>query len=153
MAKAFGMKVIAYDVMFKQSPDPDVPLVYLDTLFSHSDVVSLHFPLTPETTSLVNAARLAQMKTSSFLINTSRGPIIVAQDLADALNAGRIAGAGLDVLTVEPPPADNPLLTAKNCYLTPHISWATSAARERLMQMTIDNLTAFLSGTPQNIVN
>lgn len=153
VAKAFGMKVIAYDVMFKQSPDPDVPLVDLDTLFSRSDVVSLHCPLTPETTGLVNAARLAQMKSSSYLVNTSRGPIIVAQDLADALNAGRIAGAGLDVLTVEPPPADNPLLTAKNCYLTPHISWATSAARERLMQMTIDNLKAFLAGTPQNIVN
>jgi glycerate dehydrogenase len=153
VAKAFGMKVIAYDVMFKQSPDPDVQLVDLDTLFTRSDVVSLHCPLTPETTGLVNAARLAQMKSSAFLINTSRGPIIVAQDLADALNAGRIAGAGLDVLTVEPPPADNPLLTAKNCYVTPHISWATSAARERLMQMTVDNIKAFLAGTPQNIVN
>jgi glycerate dehydrogenase len=153
VAKAFGMKVIAYDVMFKQSPDPDVQLVDLDTLFSRSDVVSLHCPLTPETTGLVNAARLAQMKASAFLINTSRGPIIVAQDLADALNAGRIAGAGLDVLTVEPPPADNPLLAAKNCYVTPHISWATSAARERLMQMTVDNIKAFLAGTPQNIVN
>ncbi|MHB1356102.1 MAG: D-2-hydroxyacid dehydrogenase [Anaerolineae bacterium] len=153
VAKAFGMKVIAYDVMLKQSPDPDVPLVDLDTLFSQSDVVSLHCPLTPETTGLVNAAHLAQMKSSAFLINTSRGPIIVPQDLADALNTGRIAGAGLDVLTVEPPPADNPLLAAKNCYITPHISWATSAARERLMQMTIDNIKAFLAGTPQNIVN
>jgi glycerate dehydrogenase len=153
VAKAFGMKVIAYDVMFKESPDPDVALVDLDTLFSQSDVVSLHAPLTPETNGLVNAARLAQMKPSAFLINTSRGPIIVAQDLADALNSGRIAGAGLDVLPVEPPPADNPLLTAKNCYVTPHISWATTAARARLMQMTIDNIKAFLAGKPQNIVN
>lgn len=153
VAKAFGMKVIAYDVMFKESPDPDVPLVDLDTLFCQSDVVSLHCPLTPETTGLVNAAHLAQMKSSAFLINTSRGPIIVPQDLADALNTGRIAGAGLDVLTAEPPPADNPLLTARNCYVTPHISWATSAARERLMQMTINNIKAFLAGTPHNIVN
>ncbi|MCE5258350.1 MAG: D-2-hydroxyacid dehydrogenase [Chloroflexi bacterium] len=153
VAKAFGMHVLAYDVMLKASPDPEVPLVDLDTLFAQSDVISLHCPLTPETTGIVNAARLAQMKPTAYLINTSRGPLVVAQDLADALNRGQIAGAGVDVLPVEPPPATNPLLTAKNCYITPHISWATSAARERLMDMTIANIKAFLAGTPQNVVN
>jgi len=153
VAKAFGMHVIAYDVAFRESPDPDVSLVDLDTIFTQSDVISLHCPLTPETTGIVNAARLAQMKPTAYLINTSRGPLVVAQDLADALNRGQIAGAGLDVLEVEPPPADNPLLTAKNCYITPHISWATSAARKRLMDMTIANIKAFLAGTPQNVVN
>ncbi len=153
VAKAFGMRVLAYDVMLKASPDPETPLVDLDTLFAQSDVISLHCPLTPETTGIVNAARLAQMKPTAYLINTSRGPLVVAQDLAAALNRGQIAGAGLDVLPVEPPPATNPLLTAKNCYITPHISWATSAARERLMDMTIANIKAFSAGAPQNVVN
>ena len=153
LAKAFGMRVVANDVALSKSPDPDVELVDLDTLFGQSDVVSLHCPLTPDNEGMVNTQRLAQMKPTAFLINTSRGPLVVEQDLADALNAGRIAGAGLDVLVTEPPVADNPLFTAKNCYITPHISWATASARARLMQTAVDNVKAFMDGTPQNVVN
>jgi glycerate dehydrogenase len=101
----------------------------------------------------VNAARIATMKPSAFLINTGRGPLIVEQDLADALNAGRIAGAALDVLSTEPPPASNPLFTAKNCIITPHIAWATHASRARLMEVVAENICAFLAGTPRNVVN
>src|SRR5262249_40511974 len=122
--------------------------VELDTLFAQADVVSLHCPLTPATKGLINAKRLAQMKPSAFLINTGRGPLIDEPALADALNRGRIAGAGLDVLGTEPPAADNPLFTAKNCFITPHIGWATKAARERLLATSVANVRAFLSGTP-----
>jgi glycerate dehydrogenase len=153
LAKAFGMKVIAYDAFVKDSGDPEVPMVDLDTIFAQSDVVTIHCPLTPETEGLVNAERLAQMKPTAFLINTSRGPIVKSADLAEALNKGTIAGAGLDVLEVEPPPADNPLLTAKNCYITPHISWATKSARARLMGTAVDNVKAFMDGKPINLVN
>ena len=125
----------------------------MDELFSTADVVTLHCPLTPETQGLVNAARLAPMKPTAFLINTGRGPLIVEQDLAAALNAGRLAGAALDVLSVEPPPRDNPLLTAKNCLITPHIAWATRAARARLMDTALTNLSAFLGGGFQNVIN
>jgi glycerate dehydrogenase len=128
-------------------------MVDLDTIFAQSDVVTIHCPLTPETEGLVNAERLAQMKPTAFLINTSRGPIVKSADLAEALNKGTIAGAGLDVLEVEPPPADNPLLTAKNCYITPHISWATKSARARLMGTAVDNVKAFMDGKPINLVN
>ncbi|NLV74923.1 MAG: D-2-hydroxyacid dehydrogenase [Chloroflexi bacterium] len=152
VALAFGMKVLAND-SFAGEPMEGVKLVELDQLFSESDVVSLHCPLTPETRGIVNAQRLAQMKPTAYLINTSRGPLVVAQDLADALNAGRLAGAGVDVLEVEPPPADNPLLSAKNCVITPHIAWATTAARSRLMDMTVTNIRAFMDGKPQNVVN
>ena len=153
IATAFGMKVIAYDEYVKDSGDPNVRMVDLETLFKESDALSFHCPLTPETQGVCNAARLALMKPTAFVINTSRGPVINNTDLAEALNRGVIAGAGLDVLDVEPPTMDNPLLTAKNIYITPHISWATSAARERLMDMTIANIKAFLAGTPQNVVN
>lgn len=125
----------------------------LDQLFSECDIVSLHCPLTPETHELVNARRLAMMKPSAILINTGRGPLINEQDLADALNSGKIYAAGVDVLSTEPPRADNPLLTAKNCYITPHIAWATTEARERLMNMAISNLQAYIAGTPENVVN
>lgn len=124
----------------------------LDRLFRESDVVSLHCPLTPETKELVNAARLEQMKPTAYLINTARGGLVNEMDLAAALNAGRIAGAGLDVLSVEPPPATNPLLSAKNCVITPHIAWATRAARRRLLAITAANIAAFLTGRPQNVV-
>ena len=120
----------------------------LDQLFSECDIVSLHCPLTPETHELVNARRLAMMKPNAILINTGRGPLINEQDLADALNSGKIYAAGVDVLSTEPPRADNPLLTAKNCYITPHIAWATTEARERLMNMAISNLQAYIAGTP-----
>jgi glycerate dehydrogenase len=153
VALAFGMNVLAYDVFVKESPIPGAQMVDLDTIFRESDMISLHLPLTPETQGMVNAERLSQMKNTAFIINTSRGPVINNQDLADALNNGVIAGAGLDVLDVEPPPADNPLLTAKNCYITPHISWATRSARARLMQTAVDNVAAFIKGQPINVVN
>ncbi|HYV26366.1 MAG TPA: D-2-hydroxyacid dehydrogenase [Candidatus Eisenbacteria bacterium] len=132
---------------------PPVAFVDRETLFRQSDVISLHCPLTPETKHLINAQRLAWMKPTAFLLNTSRGPLIDEPVLAEALNAGRIAGAGLDVLAIEPPLADNPLLKAKNCLITPHISWATRAARSRLMNAAVANVKAFLSGTLQNAVN
>lgn len=153
LAAAFGMKILAHSRSQPQSPPSSVLFVGLETLFRKSDVVSLHCPLTAETKQLVNADRLAWMKPSAFLLNTSRGPLIDEPALADALNAGKIAGAGLDVLSVEPPPADNPLLTTRNCLITPHIAWATRAARSRLMQIAVANIRAFLSGRLQNVVN
>jgi glycerate dehydrogenase len=127
--------------------------VDLDTLFRDSDVVSLHCPLTQANRGFVNKQRLEMMKPGAFLINTSRGPLVDELALAEALNAGRIAGAGLDVLCEEPPRADNPLLSAKNCYITPHIAWATRSARQRLMESAISNVRAFLKGDPQNVVS
>lgn len=153
LADAFGMRVLAYDANPVGSPPAYIRMVGLDDLFAHSDVVSLHCPLTPGTREMVNAGRLATMKRSALLINTSRGPLVNEADLADALNTGRIAGAGLDVLGVEPPASDNPLLSAKNCLITPHIAWATRAARERLMRQAVANAKAFLDGAPINVVN
>jgi glycerate dehydrogenase len=152
LAEAFGMRVLGYDTLRFSGETPIEP-VGLEELFAQSDVISLHCPLTPATQGLVNAARLARMKPSAFLINTSRGPLVNEQDLADALNTGRIAGAGLDVLAVEPPKPNNPLLTARNCVITPHIAWATRSARGRLLQATIDNLDAYAAGAAQNVVN
>ena len=128
-------------------------LVDLETLFRQSDIVSLHCPLTPETKGLINARRLGWMKPTAFLLNTSRGPLIEEQALTDALNGGRLAGAGLDVLSVEPPPATNPLLQAKNCLITPHQAWGTRAARSRLLDIAVENIRAFLKGKTQNVVN
>lgn len=127
--------------------------VDMETVFRQSDVVSLHCPLTPETKHIINAQHLSWMKPSALLLNTSRGMLIDENALANALNSGRISGAGLDVLSVEPPPASNPLLTAKNCVITPHLAWATKAARSRLMQVAVENVRAFLRGKPQNVVN
>jgi glycerate dehydrogenase len=127
--------------------------VELETLFRNSDIVSLNCLLTPLTQNLVNAERLAWMKPSAFLLNTSRGPLIDEPALAEALNSGRLAGAGLDVLSVEPPPPENPLLTAKNCVITPHNAWGTRAARSRLLRVAVDNVRAFLDGKSQNVVN
>ena len=153
IAAAFGMEVLAFD----QSPPATVPggvrLVHLDTLFRNSDVVTLHCPLTADNRELIDAARLALMKATAFLVNTARGGLVNDADLAQALNEGRLAGAGLDVLSVEPPLRDNPLLTAKNCLVTPHIAWATRAARSRLIRTTVDNVRAFLAGEPSNVVN
>lgn len=152
LALAAGMEVLACDVQ-PIVPPPGVGVVDLDTLFRRSDVVCLHCPLTPATERLVNRQRLAQMKPSAFLINTSRGGLVDEQALAEALNRGQIAGAGLDVLSAEPPAPDNPLLKAKNCYITPHIAWATKAARQRLLRIVVENVRGFLAGRPQNVVN
>jgi len=152
LATAFGMKVLAASSTARRAPS-GVPFVDLETLFRQSDVVSLHCPLTEQTKNLVNQERLALMKPTAFLLNTSRGPLIDERALAEALDAGRIAGAAVDVLSVEPPPADHPLLRARNCMVTPHIAWATRAARSRLMQVAVTNVRAFLLGKPQNVVN
>lgn len=152
LALDFGMKVIYFDVEKSITPQVNAQAVDLDTLFRESDVVSLHCPLNDSNFQLVNEHRLQLMKPTAFLINTSRGPLIDEKALADALNAGKIAGAGLDVLSREPPEADNPLLKAKNCYITPHIAWATRAARQRLMDIAVANIRAFLNGKPQNVV-
>jgi glycerate dehydrogenase len=130
-----------------------VRFVGLDELFGGSDVVSLHCPLTAATRGMVDARRLGLMKPGAFLINTARGPLVDEAALAAALNAGRIAGAGLDVLSAEPPSADHPLLQAANCCITPHIAWATRAARQRLLATAAENLRAFLAGRPQNVVS
>jgi len=153
LARAFGMKAIVFDVVVPAEMPEGCRVAELEEVFRKADVLSLHCPLTPRTEKLVNAARLALMKPTSFLINTSRGPLIDEPALAQALNADRLGGAGLDVLSTEPPKADNPLLTAKNCYITPHIAWATRSARERLLNIAIDNVAAFVAGKPQNVVN
>ena len=153
LALAFGMEVLMVNPSAKTDLPQGVRPVTLDHLFCESDVISLHCPLTPDTTELINAATLSQMKSSAFLINTGRGPLINEQDLAEALNAGLIAGAGLDVLSEEPPSAGTPLMHAKNCYITPHIAWASNAARKRLLHCTIENVEAFLKAKPQNVVN
>ena len=152
IALAFGMNVLAAT----RRTRPNIGMIEFtstDDLFRRADVVTLHCPLTAETQGLVNAQRLALMKPDSYLLNTGRGPLIVEQDLAHALNAGQIAGAGLDVLSAEPPSPDNPLLTAKNCLITPHIAWASRAARARLLAIVVENLRAFLAGEPTNVVN
>ena len=154
IALAFEMRVIAANAA--RSPVPDWPRLRwceVDELLPQADVVSLHCPLLPQTRGIINAKSLAMMKPGAFLINTSRGPLVVEQDLADALNSGRLAGAGVDVLSSEPPSPDNPLLRAKNCIVTPHIAWASKEARTRLLNTAIANLRAFLEGHPINVVN
>jgi glycerate dehydrogenase len=157
LGRAFGMRILAARRTGRTSVPasryPEVEFLDLDSLFARSDVISLHCPLTPETKHLVNTQRLALMKPTAFLLNTSRGPLIDESALANALNSGRIAGAGLDVLSVEPPWPDNPLFSAKNCFITPHIAWATRAARARLLEASIANIAAFLQGKPTNVVN
>ena len=149
---AFGMKIIFTSRSKKEMAFESIQ-VDLDTLLKESDFISINCPLTVENTGFMNKAAFAKMKPTAFLVNTGRGPLVNEQDLADALNAGMIAGAGLDVLSVEPALPDNPLVGAKNCYITPHIAWATFEARSRLMQIAADNLSSFLNGTPKNKVN
>lgn len=154
LATAFGMKVIGNSrTQTDQSHRPGFTWGTIPELLERSDVVSIHCPLFPETRGLINKENLARMKPTAFLLNTSRGPIIVEQDLADALNEGRIAGAGIDVLSTEPPVDGSPLIGAKNCIITPHISWATKEARVRLMKGSLANLAAFVAGNPINKVN
>ena len=150
IAVAFGMRVLAHRRDTTPPPPAGVNYAGLDQLFAESDVVSLHCPLTAETKEIVNAASLSQMKPTAFLINTSRGPLVAEADLAAALAEGKIAGAAVDVLSSEPPAGDNPLLQAPNCLVTPHLAWATAAARKRLIKVVAANFRAYLDGRPMN---
>ncbi len=152
IGRALGMRILAHRRDMSDPAPEGVEYADLDRLFAESDVVSLHCPLTPETEGLVAARRIAQMKPTAFLINTARGPLIVESDLAAALRDGRIAAAAVDVLSTEPPPPDNPLLHAPNCLVTPHLAWATAAARRRLIDIAAGNLRAWIEGRPVNLV-
>jgi glycerate dehydrogenase len=154
VADALGMKIVAahQSSMNRLALPFEVEWLPMDEVFARSDFLSLNCPLTPETDKVVNAERLRKMKSSAVVINTGRGPLVDEQALADALNNGTIAGAGLDVLSTEPPSGDNPLLGAKNCVITPHIAWASREARERLITIATDNLSAYLSGISKNRV-
>ncbi|MFC1541364.1 D-2-hydroxyacid dehydrogenase [Candidatus Latescibacterota bacterium] len=152
LALAFGMNILVNNKQ-KTWDVPNISFVDLDMLFVGSDVVSLHCPLTPLSKEIVNAKSIALMKKTAFLINTGRGPLVNEHDLAEALNTGIIAGAGVDVLSTEPPSEDNPLLSAKNCYITPHFAWATQAARKRLMNTLVENVKAFMRNDLMNVVN
>jgi glycerate dehydrogenase len=153
IAEAFGMRVLVYTRTPDRDAFPEVCFVSLDQLLAEADVVSLSCPLSPVTESIVNAERLSLMKKSAYLINTGRGLLVDEEALAVALREGGIAGAGLDVLSQEPPLADNPLLNAPNCFITPHLAWATSAARQRLIDELVENLRAFLNGESRNRVS
>lgn len=153
IAKALGMKVIAYDLYHSDSGKEIGEYVELDTLLQEADVISLHCNLTPENTGFINKETLSKMKNGAILINNARGQLINEQDVADALNTGKLAAAGLDVVSTEPIHCDNPLLTAKNCIITPHISWAPKESRQRIMDCAVENAKAYLSGNPVNVVN
>jgi glycerate dehydrogenase len=153
IAQVFGMKVIAVSPHSKPEPESHIRMVDLDALLRESDVISLHSPLNDSTKGIINRETLARMKDGVILINTSRGPLIVEEDLAEALKSGKVAAAGLDVLGAEPPDAVNPLLSAPNCVITPHIAWATLEARNRLMSLAVENIRAYLGGKPVNVVN
>lgn len=154
IAQALGMTVLAYDSYRNPALESDTcHYTELDELLSKSDVIALHCPLFPETEKMINRSTIAKMKDGVIILNNSRGQLINEQDLADALNSGKVAAAGLDVVSTEPIKSDNPLLTAKNCLITPHISWAPKESRKRLMDIAVSNLQEFLKGTPKNIVN
>lgn len=154
LAQAFGMKVLAYNQHPDKSLESDtLKFVELDELFAKSDVISLHCPLLDSTKGIINRNSIANMKDGVIIINTSRGPLIVEEDLAEALNSGKVYAAGVDVVSIEPIKADNPLLGAKNIFITPHIAWAPIESRERLMNIAVNNLATFIEGTPENIVN
>lgn len=154
IAQALGMKVVAYDAHKRPELVTDTcRYVELDELFSESDFISLHCPLFKETEGIINKDNIAKMKDGVKIINTSRGPLIVEEDLKNALNSGKVSGAGVDVVSTEPIKADNPLLQAKNIYITPHIAWAPKESRQRLMDIAVDNLRAYAEGSPINVVN
>ena len=154
IAQALGMDVLAYDA-YKDAALECETMRYteLEELFAESDVIALHCPLFPETTGIINKGTIARMKDGVIILNNSRGPLIVEEDMAEALNSGKVYAAGLDVVTAEPIRKDNPLLKAKNCIITPHISWAPKESRQRLMDVAVDNLRQFIAGTPVNVVN
>ena len=154
IAQALGMKVLAYDAFKRPELESDTcKYVDLDTLLAQSDVISLHCPLFPDTEGIINKDTIAKMKDGVMIINDSRGPLIVEQDLRDALDSGKVAGAALDVVSTEPIQMNNPLLGAKNVILTPHIAWAPKESRQRLMDIAVDNLKCYVDGKPQNVVN
>lgn len=153
IAKALEMNVIAYDNYPNDAGKAIAEYVTLDELLAKSDVIAVHCPLFPETQGIINKTNIAKMKDGVILLNNSRGPLVVEQDLADALNSGKVAAAGLDVVSTEPIKGDNPLLKAKNCIITPHISWAAKEPRSRIMDMSVDNIKAFIDGSPVNVVN
>ncbi len=153
IARALGMTVIATGPHPWQPGQRPAPYVPLEKLLADSDVVSLHCPLFPETKGLINRSTIEKMKEGAILLNTGRGPLIVEQDVADALNSGRLYAAGVDVAEIEPLPSGSPLLTARNCVITPHIAWAPLEARRRLMDIAVNNLRGFLAGAPENVVN
>ena len=153
IARALGMDVIAYNRSRSEAGALIADYVSLDELYARSDVISLHCPLFAENRGMINKDSIAKMKDGVIIINNSRGPLIVEQDLAEALNTGKVYAAGLDVVSQEPIHEDNPLLKAKNCFITPHISWAPRESRQRIMDCTAENIKAFLAGTPQNVVN
>ncbi|CCH56395.1 D-isomer specific 2-hydroxyacid dehydrogenase NAD-binding [Fibrisoma limi BUZ 3] len=153
IGRAFGMNVLVNRRHPPKESVDGIRFVDVETVFSESDVVSLHCPATPETIGFVNYALMSKMKPSAYLINTSRGSLLNEAEVSSALNEGLIAGAGIDVLSLEPPEADNPLLTAKNCLITPHVAWATYEARQRLLERVVENLSAFMNGNPINVVS
>ena len=153
IAKAMGMNILAYDNFPNDSGRAIAEYVDLDTLLAKSDVIALHCPLFPETQGIINKDTIAKMKDGVIVINNSRGPLIVEQDLADALNSGKVAAAGLDVVSTEPIRGDNPLLKAKNCLIPPHISWPPKESRQRIMDCAVENAKAYIAGKPINVVN
>ncbi len=154
MAQAFGLNIVTYNRSKNPALESDTcKYVSLDELFKTSDIISLHCPLFEETKGIINKNNIAKMKDGVMIINTSRGPLVVEEDLREALDSGKVAGAAVDVVSSEPIAADNPLLKAKNCIITPHIAWAPKESRTRLMQKAVENLGAFLKGSPINIVN
>ena len=153
IAKAMGMRVLAVDKFPNDSGRDIATYVPLEQALAEADVIGLHCNLTPETREVIRKDTIAQMKDGVIIINNSRGPLVNDQDLADALNAGKVRAAGLDVVSTEPVRADNPLLQAKNCLITPHISWAPIECRQRIMDIAVSNLAAFLKGSPENVVN
>lgn len=153
IAKALGMTVLASGSRPTESGRAIAEYVEQAELFTRADVIALHCPLFPETQGIINKDSIAKMKDGVIIINNSRGGLVVEQDLADALNSGKVAAAGLDVVSTEPIKGDNPLLTAKNCIITPHMSWGSQSSRQRIMDCTVENVRAFLAGQPQNVVN
>ena len=151
--RAMDMRVVAYDTNQSEAGAALAEYVELDELFARSDVIFLHCPLFPSTEGIINRESIARMKDGVIIINNSRGPLVVEQDLADALNSGKVYAAGLDVVSTEPIRPDNPLLRERNCIITPHISWAAQAARQRILDVTVENIRAFMAGQPVNVVN